>query len=163
LKKVELTKKQRNKKERALNRRNILKIRCSDGRSRKPDYIRGNFIHEIRLPGGILFPDLCAQQFKKTVVSKLLRRAVCGILRRVMVYAIDIMVNLKAPDEIILMAHTPCGAAQVINLSEEAVKTKHLEWQNRLQKRFPTIPVIVLFEKHSECGEHHEGYEHIAA
>lgn len=81
LEEVELAKKATKRKGASLNRRNRLKIRCSDGRSRKPDRLRGDFIHEIRLPGGILFPDLCAQQFKKTVVSKLLRRAVVGILR----------------------------------------------------------------------------------
>lgn len=136
------------------NRKNVLKIRCSDGRSRKPDEIRGHFIHQVRLPGGILFPDLCAQQFTGTrrfVVSKL--------LRRVLLYAIDVMVPLKSPDEIILMSHTPCGAAEAINFSDDEMKAAYIEWGKLLQRRFPSIPVRVIHERHSACGEHHDGHE----
>ncbi len=136
-------------------KKNVLKIRCSDGRSRKPNEIRGNFIHQIRLPGGILFPDLCAQQFDQ----KWKRSAVSKLLRRVLLYAIDVMVELKTPEEIILMSHTPCGASTALGLPEWKVKETYIAWGNRLKKRFPHIHIRVLHECHSECGEHHDGHE----
>ncbi len=139
---------------------NFLKIRCSDGRSRKPDEIRGNFIHQIRLPGGILFPDLCAQhlftnKWKQAVVSKL--------LRRVQLFAIDMMVKLKSPDKIYVMSHNHCGAAEAIGVSNTEVKRVHLEFGNELRQRFPHIPVVVLHDPHSECGEYHNGHELLEA
>ncbi len=78
-----------------------------------------------------------------------------------MFYAIEVMVDLKSPDEIILMGHTPCGAAEAMSLDGEDIKTIHMAWQELLQRRFPTIPVVVLFERHSACGNHHQGYEQI--
>lgn len=138
-------------------KKDVLKIRCSDGRSRKPDEIRGNFIHQIRLPGGILFPDLCAQQFsskwKQAVVSKL--------LRRVQMFAIEVMVNLKSPDKIYLMSHNHCGAAEAIGVSDLGVRSAHKKFGEALQKRFPHIPVVVIHDKHSECGEYHDGHDEI--
>ncbi len=140
------------------SRRDILKIRCSDGRSRKPDEIRGNFIHQIRLPGGILFPDLCAQQFqnrwKKAVVSKLLRRA--------QMFAVEVMVTLKNPDAIYVMSHNDCGAAQAIGFSDLEVKRLHADFGKLLQIKFPHIPVHVIHDLHSDCGEHHHGHEDIS-
>ncbi len=141
------------------NKKNVLKIRCSDGRSRKPDDIRGNFIHQIRLPGGILFPDLCAQQFshplKRAVVSKLLRRA--------QLFAIDVMVNLKAPETIYIMSHCNCGAAEAIGVTDAEVKVRHAAFAAELRTRFPHIPVVALHERHSICGEHHDGYEDLSS
>lgn len=141
------------------NKKSVLKIRCSDGRSRKPDAIRGNFIHQIRLPGGILFPDLCAQQFqnpwKKAVVSKLLRRA--------QLYAIDVMVELKSPETIYIMSHCNCGAAEAIGFGDEVVKARHAAFAEELRKRFPSIPVVALHERHSACGEYHDGYEELSS
>lgn len=141
------------------NKKNVLKIRCSDGRSRKPDDIRGNFIHQIRLPGGILFPDLCAQQFahplKRAVVSKLLRRA--------QLFAIDVMVKLKEPEAIYIMSHQNCGAAEAIGVPDADVKAQHAAFAAVLRSRYPQIPVIALHERHSICGEHHDGYEEISS
>jgi hypothetical protein len=137
-------------------KKQVLKIRCSDGRSRKPDELHGHFVHQVRLPGGVLFPDLCAMHFftgthQQKVASKL--------LRRVLMYAIRVTIDLKSPSEIILMSHTLCGAAGVLGLSEEDVKNAYIEWGESLKKHFPHIPVRVLHERHSECGEHHQGHE----
>lgn len=134
---------------------NVLKIRCSDGRSRKPDEIRGNFIHQIRLPGGILFPDLCAQQFqnkwKQAVVSKLLRRA--------QMFAIEVMINLKSPEKVYVMSHNYCGAAEAIGVCDAKAREAHASFAKELQRRFPHIPVVALHDLHSESGEYHHGHD----
>jgi hypothetical protein len=134
---------------------NVLKIRCSDGRSRKPDEIRGDFIHQIRLPGGILFPDLCAQQFK----NRWKRAVVSKLLRRVQMFAIEVMVNLKSPKKIYVMSHNHCGAAEAIGVSDAQARRAHKEFAQELQNRFPHIPVIALHDLHSECGEYHNGHD----
>ncbi len=133
------------------SKRNILKIRCSDGRSRKPQAVREHFVHDIRLPGGILFADLCGQHFKRRVVDKLVRRAI--------LYAVEVMVGLKKPDQVLVVAHSPCGAAEQLGLSEGAVIAAHRAWATRLKLRYPHLTVEVMIERHSDCGEHHHGHE----
>lgn len=141
------------------SRKEVLKIRCSDGRSRKPDEIRGNFIHQIRLPGGILFPDLCAQQFE----NKFKRAVVSKLLRRVQLFAIEVMITLKSPETIYLMSHNHCGAAKAIGVTDEEMKRAHVAYAELLRKRFPHIAVVVLHDRHSECGEYHDGHEEIVS
>jgi proteasome lid subunit RPN8/RPN11 len=135
----------------AMGKKEILKIRCSDGRSRKPGDIRGNWVHEIRQPGGILFPDLCALSISGSEQTS----------EMTMLFAIDTMVALKKPEEIILVYHTHCGAADVMNFSESDVRNKHLAWKKRLSERYPGVTVRVLKESHSECGENHFGHEEL--
>ena len=132
------------------SKRNVLYIRCSDGRSRRPEEIREHCVHQIRLPGGILNPDFCAEHFGPSIVL--------SVWRKKLLFDIDTMVGLKAPDEIIVASHAHCGAAHAINFTEEQVSAAHLEWGNLLAERYPYILVRVLHEIHSECGEHHDGY-----
>ncbi len=135
-----------------MRKKEILKIRCSDGRSRKPGDIRGNWVHEIRQPGGILFPDLCALSIAGSEQTS----------EMTMLIAIDTMVQLKKPEEIILVYHTHCGAADAIGVSEADIKTKYLAWKKRLSERYPSITIRILKESHSECGENHFGHEELA-
>ena len=79
-----------------------------------------------------------------------------------MLYAVEVMIEIKTPEEVILMAHTHCAAAGVIGLCDADVKNTYLEWGLRLQKLFPYIQVRVLYERHSECGEHHFGHEELS-
>lgn len=150
------------------DKKHILKIRCSDGLTTKPSAIRGNFIHEIRLPGGVLFPDLCSHTrcgcdqtserergVFRHMTDVVLDLAVKGFFH----FAVDIMVRLKEPDEIVLMAHCPCGAAQAMGMSHDQVIIAHRRWQKKLQAWYPHIPVEVYVEKHSPCGEFREGHE----
>jgi hypothetical protein len=132
------------------SKRNILYIRCSDGRSQRPKDIREHCVHQIRLPGGILFPELCAKH-----QGWLLRSLIKGVV----MFAIEIMVKLKQPDEIILASHDDCGAAMDIGLDTEQVKRKHRTLGERLKEKFPDIKICVLHEKHCESGEHHYGHE----
>jgi carbonic anhydrase len=134
----------------SISKRNILYIRCSDGRSQRPADIRNHCVHQIRLPGGILFPQLCAKH-----EGRLLKK----ILQEVFMFAIEIMVKLKKPDEIILASHDDCGAAADIDLDTEQVKRKHRALGERLKDKFPNIKVRVLHEKHCESGENHYGHE----
>jgi hypothetical protein len=110
---------------------------------------------EIRLPGGILFPSLCAEHFERNVVAKLLRIA--------MHFAIKTMVRLKNPDEIILMAHDPCGAALAMKLSPERSVAVHLEWMDILRNQFPTLTITLLHEEHCAVGDWRHPHKVIAA
>lgn len=127
-------------------KRSVLKIRCSDGLTSKPQALKCSqvFVHEVRLPGGILFPDLCTAHFNKKVVVRL--------LRTVMLFAIKKMVEIKTPTEIILMAHDPCGTASILGMDKKQVLQAHLKWQKTLQVHYPNIKVTVMFEEHSACG-----------
>lgn len=125
-------------------KKQVLKLRCSDGLTTKPNILHDRIVHEIRLPGGILFPELCAAHFHRKVVVKL--------LRKVMLFAIQKLIDLKNPDEIILMAHDPCGTASILEMDRNQVFSAHLAWQKTLQKQYPHLPVRVMFEEHSACG-----------
>jgi len=131
-------------------KRNILYIRCSDGRSKRPEELNGHWVHQIRLPGGILFPELCSKH--EGVLLRPLIKSIVG-------FAIRIMIRLKQPDEIILASHDDCGAAADVGLDTEQVKRKHRSLGERLKAEFPHIKVSVLHEKHCESGEHHYGHE----
>jgi hypothetical protein len=133
-------------------KRNILYIRCSDGRSRRPENIRNHCVHQIRLPGGILFPELCAKN-----EAQLMR----PLVEMVVMFAITTMIRLKKPDEVILASHDDCGAATDIGLDTTKVKRKHASLGTKLRKKFPNTTITVLHEKHCESGENHYGHEHI--
>ncbi|MFM2423954.1 MAG: hypothetical protein RLZZ70_343 [Candidatus Parcubacteria bacterium] len=130
-----------------------LVIRCSDGMTTTPN--DASIDDEIRLPGGILFPSLCAQQFKRKVVTKLLRIALD--------FAIKTMVKLKDPDEIVLMAHDPCGAAFALQLSHEHIVQVHTEWETKLREAFPNIKILLMHEEHCAAGEWRKPHRHLAA
>ncbi len=83
------------------------------------------------------------------------------LLRRVQLFAVEVMVDLKAPDAIYVMSHNDCGAAKAIGFSDSAVKQAHAAFGKTLQEKFPNIPVYVMHELHSMCGEHHHGHETI--
>lgn len=144
------------------DKKSVLKIRCSDGLTSKPKALKEQqaHVHEVRLPGGVLFPDLCAAHFRKKVVAKL--------LRAVLKFGIQKMVEIKQPSEIILMAHDPCGTALLLRMSKKKVLEAHLKWKEILQAKYPHILVTVIFEEHSSCGSerkphvcihHHEDME----
>ncbi len=132
--------------------RHTVRVCCSDGAQTKPDEIRGTFVHEIREPGGILFPNLYARHSGQTdpaVVAELLR-----VGTEMLLFKIDTMVKFKSPDEIILMAHDPCAAAGVLGMTTEEVQAAYLAWEERLKHRYPSTYVHTFFEEHSLCGNH---------
>jgi carbonic anhydrase len=129
-------------------KRNVLYVRCSDGRSRRPEEIREHCVHQIREPGGILSSIFYAKHLGRSVND----------YEEVLAFKIAAMVQLKAPDEIIVASHAHCGAAEDIGLTNEEVAHAHLEFGRKLQERFPHIKVRALHEQHSECGEHHHGH-----
>jgi hypothetical protein len=106
------------------------------------------------VPGGILFPELCAAEFKRRIVKKL--------MRKVTQFAVEIMIKLKQPDEVILASHGDCGAAKAIGFDTQAVQNAHLLWARRLRIQFPHITIRVLHEEHSVCGTEHHGHTVVA-
>lgn len=128
-----------------------LYIRCSDGRTRRPENIQEHCVHQIRPPGGILDPDYKEKFFPRRLES--------GVLHELLLFEIETMVKLKAPQRIVVASHNHCGAGQALGLTLKEIKEKHQEWGRLLRKRFPHIPVEVLHERHSECGLQHEGHE----
>lgn len=165
------------------SRENVLLIYCSDGRGRKPHEIRGNVNHAIRLPGGLLFPNLCAssltgdeQTFEMSApISRDIKQRINLLLgsvtpstgfaigELVLLLAIETMVRLKNPTQIILMYHSYCGAADSLRLGAEDIRTTYLRWKDMLGQHFPLIPITVTFDSHSSCGAEHFGHEVIAA
>jgi hypothetical protein len=159
----------------------VLQIRCSDGRSRKANHIRDHLVHDIRLPGGVLFPDLCAysllgseQTFEmsspiqaeiqskiKELISLITPETGRVIGELVLLLSIRTMVDLKKPKKILLVYHNHCGAAEAINFTEVEVRNKLAFWRGKLGTFFPTIEVSILRETHSACGEHHHGHEDV--
>ncbi len=135
-----------------MRRRHVVRICCSDGSQSKPESIRGTLVHEIRDPGGILFPNLYARhcgQTDPTVVAELLR-----IGDDILFFKIDMMVNVKGPDEIVLMAHDPCAAAKMLGITTEEVKNFYLDLEEKLKERYKDSYVHTVFEEHSLCGNH---------
>jgi hypothetical protein len=156
-------------------RRNVLLICCSDGRCRKPNHIREDLVHQIRFPGGNLFPDFCAhsingseQTFEMSqngldiemqrLISAITPETGQAIGEIVLLHAIRTMVKLKNPGEIFLAYHNSCGAAQAIGLDEQGIQLKFFAWQQKLRALCPGIDVTILRETHSECGETHHGH-----
>lgn len=164
-------------------RRQVLKAYCCDGRNRKPEELSQDCVHEIRLPGGVLFPDLCAhsltvceQTFEmsedpmeieiknkiKSLIPITTTESAFLIGEIILLFAFQVMQRLKEPKEIILGYHTHCGAAEAIGLTEEQVLIKMLDWQKRLTAMFPGIKIRILKEAYSICGESHFGHTELA-
>ncbi len=163
------------------NREDVLLIYCSDGRGRKPNDTRGNINHAIRLPGGVLFPNLCANSLVRgeqtfeisspidLEIQKRINRLLelvtpeTGIVvgELVVLEAAKAMVALKNPKRIILMSHTHCGAAQSLGLDDHAIRTIYTEWRRTLARAFPSTPIFVRHDKHCESGEQHHGHEDV--
>lgn len=160
-------------------RRDILKTFCCDGRNRKANEFIHDLVHEIRLPGGILFPDLCAHSLPGNMqtsemsddpVQVLINNKIKELLPRmrkenayvfgeiILWFAINTMVCLKEPEEIVLVFHTHCGAAESMNMSEDEVFAKMLFWKRQISDMYPHIPVRILREAYSVCGESHFGH-----
>ncbi len=160
------------------SRDNVLHIYCPDGRSRKPNEVRGKLNHAIRLPGGLLFPNLCAssllgdeQTFEMSApidieIKKRIDRLMYSITPEngfaigelVILLATREMVRLKNPVRIILMTHTHCGVAIALGLSEAEICDIYATWQRVLQSCFPDIPVEIKLDLHCETGENHDGH-----
>jgi hypothetical protein len=159
-----------------------LLISCADGRSKKPKGLRDeHWVHTIRLPGGILFPDFCAhshlgrgQTFAMSTpidyeIERRLQALIATITPEtglivgelVLLLSIKTMFDLKRPKKIILGYHTHCGAAETIGLDEVQIQTKHHMRQAQLRQYYPGVAVTILRERHSECGEHHHGHEEV--
>ncbi len=163
------------------DRRNVLYIRCCDGRSRNFPELEGCLIHEIRLPGGVLFPDLCAhslargeQTFEmKIPVGTAMRRHIVQMMNRmdkttahtigelVLLFSVDAIVGLKKPTRIYLATHSHCGAANIIGFNEADKVSRLLKYRVHFQQAYPDIDVRIINEEHSECGEHHMGHKDI--
>ncbi len=162
-------------------RTEVLKIRCSDGRSRKPGDIRDKWVHEIRLPGGILFPNLCAQSFLERceqtfemsalvddeiqsrfhiLIESITPETGLVIGEIIVLLAIKTMMDLKQVEEIILVYHTHCGAGDALGLKESDIYDICLKWQFLLCKLYP-VRIRILKEEHSVCGEHHFGHSEL--
>ncbi len=129
-----------------VNQNDVLYIRCADGRTKRPDNIQGLCTHQIRLPGGVLDP----QYMHKTCSIELPLEAHEEMLR----HRIRTMVGLKNPAKIIFASHADCGAGTALGLNHKDVVRIHQTWSKWAQKEFPNVPVEVVHENHSTCGQH---------
>ncbi len=162
-------------------RENVLYVTCIDDRIKIPEELKGQRVNQLRLPGGILFPDLCAHSFlggeqtfeMKIPVGTAMRRHIVQMMNRmdkttahtigelVLLFSVDAIVGLKNPTRIYLATHSHCGAANIIGFNEADKVSRLLKYRVHFQQAYPDIDVRILNEEHSECGEHHMGHKDI--
>ncbi len=163
-------------------RKNVLLIYCSDGRSRKPDVVRGNINNAIRMPGGLLFPDLCAKSLIKgdeqtfemsAPIDKEIHERINRLIKTitpengliigelVILTAVKAMFDIKNPVKMILMPHTHCGGAQSLAFCDDMVLRKYIYWQDILSRCFPGTPIEIKIDRHCETGENHAGHQDV--
>jgi hypothetical protein len=133
-------------------RSHVVMLCCADGLITHLPEFEGKVVHEVRVPGGILFAKFCAENSGRCQEE----------VRSVLEFAVETMVSLKNPDEIVIMAHSPCGAAINLGLTEVEIVDAHEMWRERLQNSFPNILVRTLIEHHSPCGENREPHKPLA-
>jgi len=126
----------------------VLYIRCSDGRTKRPDSILDKCTHQNRFAGGVLNAHFRAKFFR---VNLSLDDRIEDQMQE-----IETMIGLKKPKKIIVASHAHCGAATALGLRHREVLAIHEEWGQRIRNLYPEIDVEVLHEKHTECGTHRE-------
>ena len=125
-----------------------LYVRCSDGRTKRPDNIVEKCVHQVRKAGGVL-NALFKFRFSRVKMSLADREDD-------QLEDIETMIGLKNPKKIIVASHAHCGAAQALNLNHEDVVAHHNDWADRIRARYPNIEVEVVHEWHTECGTNRE-------
>lgn len=126
----------------------VLYIRCSDGRTKRPDSILDKCTHQIRIPGGVLDANYMALTFAEQLSE--------GVHERLLMHRIKTMMGLKVPKKVIVASHAHCGAATALGFSAQKVAAIHKDWGKRIQELYPDAEVVVIHENHSECGFHRE-------
>jgi carbonic anhydrase len=126
----------------------VLYIRCSDGRTKRPDNILDKCTHQIRVPGGVLDADYMAMTFTEKLPE--------GVHERQLMHRIKTMMGLKVPKKVIVASHAHCGAATALGYNQRKVTAVHKEWVKRIQELYPDAEVTDIHENHSECGFHRE-------
>ena len=160
-------------------RKNVLLIYCSDGLSRKPAGVRGNINSAIRMPGGLLFPDLCAKSLIKgdeqtfemsTPIDREIQERINSLMKTmtpenalvigelVILLAVKAMFEIKNPSELILMPHTHCGAAKSLDFCDDIISRKYAYWKGIFHRTFPGIPIGIKLDQHCPSGENHAGH-----
>ena len=131
------------------------------------------------MPGGLLFPDLCAKSLIKgdeqtfemsDPINKEIQERIHRLLKTitpetgliigelVILVAVRAMVEIKNPARMILMPHTHCGAAQSLGFCDDTIRRKYLYWENIFNRSFPNIPIEIKLDQHCETGENHDGH-----
>lgn len=132
----------------ATDQDDVLYIRCSDGRTKRPDSIYDKCTHQGRFAGGVLNAYYRANFFR---VNLSLDDRIEDQMQE-----IETMIGLKKPKKIIVASHAHCGAAEALGYTHETVIAIHQEWGQRIREFYPEAEVEVLHEGHTECGTHRE-------
>ncbi|MBP6924459.1 MAG: hypothetical protein KBC62_02320 [Candidatus Pacebacteria bacterium] len=132
------------------------------------------------MPGGLLFPDLCAKSLIKgdeqtfemsTPIDREIHERINRLLKTitpengliigelVILIATKAMFEIKNPVKMILMPHTHCGAAQSLHFCEVTIQQKYAYWKGIFHRSFPGIPIEIKLDRHCETGENHGGHE----
>lgn len=122
----------------------VLYIRCSDGRTKRPDSILDKCTHQMRLAGGVLNAYFRAKFFEVRMSPE---NRFADQMQE-----IATMIGLKKPKKIIVASHAHCSAANALDLNHNEVLAIHEEWGARIREKYPHIEVEVLHEYHTECG-----------
>ena len=131
----------------------VLQLRCLDNRTR-PASEAGDCPNEPRLIGGILEADFLQATFKERSGTDL----PADLHHQILEHKLEAIINMKQPKKIVIASHEHCGAAAALGYDHRRVVAKHREWARWIRNEFPHIEVVVVHDKHSECGFQHEGH-----
>lgn len=125
----------------------VLVVRCSDGRCEVPVCdIPPAKLHNLRLAGGILSPLLGARGNADQL----------PVLQAFLLDQVLVMVALKKPVAIILMAHTHCGAAEKLGIDdcgqEDRLRQFVAELNAELERQGTPLTIYAVFDEHCKHG-----------
>ncbi len=130
------------------NNNDVLYIRCSDGRTKRPDSILNKCTHQVRKAGGVL-NALFKYRYSRVKMSFEDRE-------NDQMEDFEAMILLKRPKKIVVASHAHCGVKEKLGLSHKDVLAIHEEWGERIRNFYPEGEVEVVHEKHTECGTHRD-------
>ncbi len=143
-------------------RKDVLCIRCSDSRSRLPRKLRFlqwfNWlpwlpfvsVHEIRKPGGVTNTYYRARNTKQELPLEK--------FKALLIENIDVMVKIKDVNEIVIISHNLCGAADALGFTCEDTLQSNIDFVQKIKELYPTVKITVLHETHSASGLWHYGH-----
>lgn len=131
-----------------VNQDDVLYVRCSDGRTKRPDTILDKCTHQSRFAGGVLNAYFREKFFR---VKLTLDGRIDDQMQE-----IETMIGLKKPKKVIVASHADCGAAKALGYCHDDVLAIHEDWGRRIREFYPEAEVEVLHENHTDCGNHRE-------
>lgn len=119
----------------------IVWLACSDGRASVPG-LSGASLHEIRVPGGVLCPELgTAGTLNERIVD--------------LVSCVKTMVRIKEAAMVVISLHDHCAAQKdILKLEDEDVVRRAVEFVQALKDGGVDVDIHIVHKHHCERGSH---------